>query len=253
MSTMSVVYAHRGGASLAPENTLGAFRQAHTRLGAPIELDVRLTRDGVPVVLHDPTLDRTTDRTGPVAELDADDVTAADAAHTWDDWGREPVPTFEDVLREGARSGWRLMVELKASSDAGGRATAAAVVEGIEETGFPSDDLFCACFRPAALREVKARAPGIRTAVLTASLAETPRHAVDAIDRAAKDGHDLAGPDLWAPDLGPDTVARAHDAGLELIVWTVNDPDDVRRLADDGVDGIISDRPDIAADALAKG
>lgn len=253
MSTMSVVYAHRGGAHLAPENTLGAFRRAHDRFGTPVELDVRLTRDGVPVVLHDPRLDRTTDRTGAVAELDAADVATADAAHTWDGWGPEPVPTLADVLGEGKRSGWRLMVELKAESDAGVRTAAAAAVDAIDATGFPTDDLFCACFRPAALDEVKARAPAIRTAVLTASLAETPRHAADAIDRAMKDGHDLAGPDLWAPDLDAGTVARAHDAGLAVVVWTVNDPDDVRRLARDGVDGIISDRPDVATDALREG
>lgn len=250
MRTMSVVYAHRGGAALAPENTLGAFRSAHDRFGTPIELDVRLTRDGVPVVLHDSTLDRTTDRPGAVAELDAADVTAADAAHTWDGWGPEPVPTLADALREGSGSGWRLMIELKAESDASARATAAAVVDVIAETGFPVDELFCACFRPAALEEVKARSPDIRTAVLTASLAPRPRHAADAIRRATEDGHDLVGPDLWAPDLDAGTVARARDAGLEVIVWTVNDPDDVRRLAAYGVDGIISDRPDAALAAL---
>lgn len=250
MSPMSSVYAHRGGAALAPENTLGAFRRAHDRYGTPIELDVRLTRDAVPVVLHDAALDRTTDHGGRVADLDAATVTAADAAAAWEDWGPEPVPTLAGVLGEGGSSGWRLMVELKAESDDGARTTAAVVAEEIIASGFRIDRLFCACFRPAALDEVQARAPEIRTAVLTSSLAGTPRHAADAVDLAVEGGHEIIGPDLWAPDLDPGTVARAHDAGLEVVVWTVNDPDDVRRLADYGVDGIISDRPDAALAAL---
>ena len=111
-----MLVAHRGGSKLAPENTMAAFRRAVDWWGADmLELDVRLTRDGHVVVIHDATLDRTTDGEGPVAERTLDEIHALDAGYRFEDpdGGRSfrgtgvVVPRFEEVLMAfpGARIG----------------------------------------------------------------------------------------------------------------------------------------------------
>ena len=123
------IVGHRGNPAYAPENTMESVRQALAGGAECVELDVRLSADGVPVVMHDPTLDRTTDIAGPVASLSAERIRAADAAarFTRDDGRTFPyrgkglrVPTFEDVLTElvdvppstraGKNGGWRRVV-----------------------------------------------------------------------------------------------------------------------------------------------
>ena len=135
-SARPTVYAHRGGAGIAPENTMGAFRQAvrlYRNQGVWLELDAQLTSDGVLVVLHDDSLDRTTNCTGNVIDKPAAEVTACDASRSFPGWEQtEPVPTLEQVLREGRHRRWRLSVELKnipgeANFDPAGTAAADAL------------------------------------------------------------------------------------------------------------------------------
>lgn len=251
------VYAHRGGAGIAPENTLGAFRQAHKLFGKQgiwLEMDTQLTSDGVLVVMHDDTLDRTTNCTGAVNAHTAAEVTACDAAKPFPGWSQpEPVPTLEQVLREAKKKRWRLSVEIKnipgeSNFDPGGTVVADALVDLVERVGFLEKRLVVQSFWPASLDRVEARAPGIRTALLTTSslgflVAENATY-------SAARGYEISSPDFEAPDMGSESVAVAHGLGRDVVVWTVNEAADVARIAGYGVDGIISDRPDVAYAAL---
>ncbi|MBT8396843.1 MAG: glycerophosphodiester phosphodiesterase, partial [Gemmatimonadetes bacterium] len=246
-----LLIAHRGGAGLAPENTLAAFENSVHRWGADmLEMDVRSTRDGEVVVLHDATVDRTTDGTGRVRDLTYQQVQELDAGyHFRDPDGRRSfrgrgvrVPRFEDVLT--ALPGVRMNVEAKDPHSAPGlvdavlrheaqdRVLVAAEVEGHRRSvrGYPGPwgasrkDLFQFFF-----------------------LIHSPlgRHFTPACDA-------LQIPEFYfgARVLSPRFMEEAHSRNLPIHVWTVDAPDDMRRLVEMGVDGIQTDRPDLLAEVL---
>lgn len=260
------VYAHRGGAGIAPENTLGAFRQAHRlfgRQGVWLELDTQLTADGMPVVIHDHTLDRTTDCIGEVIHKTAAEVTACDASLAFPGWRhREPVPTLEQTLTEGKRRGWRLSVELKnipgeSNFDPTGTTLADAVVEVVARVGFPAERIVVQSFWPPSLDRIEQRAPALATALLTTSQlpGAPPGVGFNLTENAAfatARGYEISSPDHRSPDLSTTTVSLAQALGRQVVVWTVNDPAGMTRAAAWGVDGIISDRPDLAYAVLGR-
>jgi glycerophosphoryl diester phosphodiesterase len=239
-----LVAAHRGGAALWPENSLLAFRSA-LGLGVDfLETDVHLTADGEVVVLHDPTLDRTTTATGPVAaralaDLATARLRAADGAPT-----DEPVPTLARLLDVLAPSPARLLLEIKVDASrrpySGIEEKVLALVHG---RGLAARVLIMA-FQPETLARVRARDAAIPT-VLLMSRARMEREGVAVALREAAD--------VRASHLGIDhraldraVVAAARAARLAVAAWTVNTEPDVRRMLDVGVDVVITDRPDLA-------
>lgn len=238
-----MVYAHRGGAALAPENTLVAFGAGLAAGADGIELDVRLSRDGVAVVMHDPTLDRTTDATGPVDGRTAAELAGLDAGCRFERDGRFPfkgvgigVPSLGDVLgRHGEAS---IIIELKSPDPR----LAEAVVGEIHAANAISR-VTVGSFQKGALDAVRTLAPAIRTGADT----EDVRSGLDGVG-ARPVFHAFQVPEVFAGTrvVTPEFIARAHDAGVTVVVWTVNQMDDIRRLLDWGVDGLITDRPDIA-------
>jgi glycerophosphoryl diester phosphodiesterase len=248
--------AHRGGAALAPENTLGAFRFAHGSFhDVWLELDVHLSRDGRLVVIHDHTLDRTTDRSGLVCELDASELAACNAAARWPSWESEGVPTLDAVLREGAGAGWRIVCEIKnipgePDFDPDGTRHVDALAASLETTGFPLERLAVICFWPPTLDLVKARVGGVRTGFLTVARDHTVR---ENVQLCVERGYELSSPQHATPDLDGPAVDEAHDRGPEVWVWTANSPEDIARLVSMGVDGITSDHPDRLVAAVTQG
>jgi glycerophosphoryl diester phosphodiesterase len=258
------IYAHRGGAGIAPENTMGAFRQAAQLFGGRgvwLELDTQLTSDGVLVVIHDDSLDRTTSCTGDVIAKTAAEVTACDASRSFPDWKRaEPVPTLEQVLREGRRRRWRLSIELKnipgeANFDPGGRAAAEAFAALLDRVRYPAARLVVQSFWPPSLDAVEELLPTVPTALLTTSQLPSAPPGVgftvgsNALFAAAR-GYEIASPDSGSVDLSAEAVQLAHGLGRAVVVWTVDDPAEMQRIAAMGVDGIITNRPDLAYSAL---
>lgn len=244
----TLLIAHRGGAGLAPENTLVAFEAAVTRYRAEIlELDVRVTRDGVPVVIHDPTVDRCTDGTGAVRELtlaalrrlDAGWAFTSDGGRTHPHRGRGVrVPTLREVLE--AFPGLRLNVDLKAAEPGAVEAFAGAVAGEEDRLCIGSDDdgraARLAARLPDACRFFPAAAA--RRFVLAAWLGLDPRpdprwHVLDLPVRAA-----------GLRVVGPRVLRAAGRAGRWVNAWTVDDAREMRRLLGDGVGGIMTDRPD---------
>ena len=249
---MTVIVAHRGASAQAPENTMEAFRLA-VELGADaIELDVHLTDDGQLAVIHDETLDRTTDRGGPVASLTMDDIRAADAGanfHRADDAGFAfrgrglRVPSLPEVL-EWLPPSLGLVIEIKA------RAAVDPLVEALR--GHPvrdGDRLQVISFDQPSIERVHELDPSIPTGYLL-----VPGESVElALTWASSRGHAAVHP--WEGDLGLDpmpTLAQAQAFGLRVGCYVVNDPTRMQHLAACGIWGFVTDQPDVAVAALGR-
>lgn len=223
------VIAHRGASGQFPENTLLAFREAVAQGADAVELDIRLTRDDVPVVMHDATLDRTTDGKGSVGERDLEALRGLDAGRG------EPVPTLEAVLE--ALPETPLLVEVKAG------AAMPEVVRVVRAIG-AGDRVVLGSFVSEALKT--ARAAGLAT---VATRPETAAFWV-----ASRVGWPFIGrryPAFSVPEyqgrirvVDPPFVRLAVRTGKPVHVWTVDDPGTARRLRSFGVAGIVTNFPE---------
>ena len=233
-----LVFGHRGARQAAPENTLAAFRKALEMGADGIELDVMLSADGVPVVIHDSTLERTTNGNGRVEERPLDQLRELDAGgHFSPQFRGEPIPTLAEVL-DAFGGALRINIELKSRSSADD-GLEARVVELVRARALDSSVIFSS-FNPLSLWRARRLAPEIRRGLLYAR--DMPIY----LSRA------------WAaPFLGLDAVhpeagmvdARymrwARSKGYHVNVWTVNEPPEMLRLIEVGVDMLITDRPDV--------
>jgi glycerophosphoryl diester phosphodiesterase len=246
-----MLVAHRGGARLAPENTLAAFRNAMDVWEADmLELDVHLTRDREVVVIHDPTVDRTTDGTGAIAELTMAELERLDAGYHFLDLEGNPsfrgrgvrIPRFEDLLT--ALPEVRFNVELKAA------AAARPLVEVIARHAAEERVLVAAEWERNRVGALGYTGPwgASRHHVLLFLILH--RFAFGA--RYTPEADILQVPERWngIQVVTPRFVEEAHRRNLPVQVWTVDDPEDMRRLLSWGVDGIQSDRPDLVARIL---
>jgi len=257
-----VVYAHRGGAGLAPENTLGAFRQAQAMFSAKgvwLEMDTQLTADGQLVVMHDDTVDRTTTCSGAVNALTLAQLAPCDASKSFPGWPTfEPIPRLRDVLVEGGAAGWRLMIEIKdipgeSNFDAAGTKVADALLALLAETGFPPERLIIQSFWPLALDRVESRAPALRTMLLTSStLPGLPVGIPASLNMAFSTvrSYDISAPDIRTIDMQPAIVDFGHALGRQVITWTPDTAADIDHAIALGVDGVISNRPDLVYAAV---
>lgn len=247
-----LLIAHRGGAALAPENTLPAFRQALEWWEADIvELDVHPTREGEAVVIHDATVDRTTDGSGPVAgftlealrKLDAGYRFTADGGRSFPYRGRGVrIPTLREVLE--AFPAARVNVEIK-----DGRAQP-GVRRAIEALNASQRVLVASARRRNRARFADyAGATSASAEELYAFLA-LHRARATRLFRPRVDAFQLPEQHRGRQVLSPRFVREAQALNLAVHVWTVNDEADMHRLLDWGVDGIITDRPDLLARVL---
>jgi glycerophosphoryl diester phosphodiesterase len=230
--------AHRGASAVAPQNTLAAFERA-AALGADgVELDVRLSSDAVPVVIHDATVDATTDGSGRVAAMTLARLKRLDAGAWFDPaFAGERIPTLEEVL-EAFGDRLLLNIELKSAGlrdDALERAVAALIKQHDV-----SERVLVSCFNPLALRRIKQLAPHLPVGLLTA--AETS-FALRRRWSASIAPHEARHPEHTIVDADYIVWARQH--GYRVVTWTVDEPDEMRRLIDLGVDGIITNVPDV--------
>ncbi len=250
-----LVFAHRGGARLSPENTLAAFDRAVAEGVDGLEMDVRLSRDGEVMVCHDARLDRTCDATGVIADLTACELAQVDAGYRFSPGdGTHPfrgvgvtVPMLRDVMAR--YPGMLLIVELKDDS----AAMARAAVEVVREAGALERVCFGSFFG-AVLGEVRRLAPaattsGSRADVLWAVMASRlgllpPFHRYRALQVPEQRENIRV--------ITPRFVRAARRAGVPVQVWIVDRPEDIRRLLELGVSGIITDRPDVAVNVAAE-
>jgi glycerophosphoryl diester phosphodiesterase len=240
--------AHRGFSRDGLENSMAAFRAAVELGYRYVETDVHTTADGVVLVFHDETLDRVTDGRGRVAGLTAAEVAGARIG------GREPVPTFDDLV--SGLPGVRLNVDVKDWNSV--RSLAAA----IERHG-AHDRVLVTSFsdrrRRAVLRLLSrpvASSAGVVSVALFTVLGRLLPGPVftRVLGRVLQDVHALQVPVRYGAleVVTPGFVRRAHALGLVVHVWTVNDPAEMRRLLQLGVDGIVTDRADLLRDVLIE-
>ena len=246
ISDRPLVFAHRGGAALAPENTLAAFDNG-LALGADgLELDVHLSRDGVVMVHHDPELHRTTNLVGPVGQRTAEELAQADAGWWFRRGDEYPfrgrgmgVPTLAEVLDRYRDC--RIIVELKTAQPELARAAVAAVLA----TG-AAERVCIGSFDVRGLRIVRGIEPAIAT---SAARIEVAWALMKAWCRCSLRGASYGG--FQVPErsgrtriISPTFVVAAHRAGLGVQAWTVDRVEDARRLLSYGADALITDRPD---------
>lgn len=229
-------YAHRGGAREAPENSLAAFRHAAALGFECLETDVRPTRDGVAVLMHDATLDRTTDGSGRVH------------AHSWRDVrshrladGSPPL-RLEEFLEE--------FPDARVNIDAKEHGSVAPLVEAVRRTGAAERvcvTSFSARRLAHARRLLPARVESSAHPWEVLALRTLPRRARLARVHRVQVPVRAFGVELVEPAL----MAHARRLGLAVDVWTVDDPDEMERLLDLGVDGIMTDSPSVLREVLA--
>lgn len=244
-----LVFAHRGGARLAPENTMAAIDYGMALGSDGLEIDVHLSSDGIPVVIHDPTLDRTTDRTGPVHALPASELARVDAGYRFERDGQFPfrgqgigIPTLDAVLARHKDA--RIIIEMKGGEPQLARAVAASVLKAnaVERTCISS-------FQQTSVDTIRAEHPEMTTSASVREarwtlhrswvrwpwVSEQPYFAFQVPEHTRR-----------LRVVSPSFIRQVHKQGQVLQVWVVNERRDIERLLDWGVDGIISDRPDIA-------
>lgn len=252
-----LVIAHRGGARLRPENTLLAFAHA-AELGVDVlELDVRRTKDGALVVIHDPTIDRTTDGTGAVSSYTLAELQRFDAGFrfTTPDASDFPyrgrgvtISTLDEVFAR--HSSVRYIIEIKSGESSDVPASLCETIRAHKLT----DGALVASVSAELLHGFRRSCPEVATSA----------HADEARDFLALSYTKLGAtysPEFYAlqvplavgdglPIVTRGFVEAAHERNLQVHPWTINDESEMRRLLDIGVDGIITDRPDVLLDIL---
>lgn len=242
--------AHRGGAALWPENSLLAFRNA-LALGADyLELDVHLSRDGEVIVMHDPTLDRTSTGSGPVRERPAAELGALRLKDKSGAATGEPVPTLEQVVVLAAAARRQMLVEIKTDEQR-------RRYPGIEEKVLAILDRHQ--FAPSAVvmsfegdtwRRVRQLRPDVRAGALYSPRMLPPAAVEAELGVLRQAGVAFVGFDQRM--VTAEVARQARLAGLALGVWTVNERDAIERFIAEGVSLVITDRPDLAKAALGR-
>jgi glycerophosphoryl diester phosphodiesterase len=238
------VIAHRGASAAAPENTLAAIRLAAAEGATWIEVDVKLSRDGACILMHDDLLGRTTNGRGEVAHYDLDELKRLDAG-SWfaRRFAGEPIPTLAEAIDLCIALDLDINLEIKPCP---GRQheTAIAVVDALR-AHWPKHRPWplLSSFAPASLEEARLHAPEIPRGLL---IGRPTRRAIDMLDRL-----ECATLHCDAKRASKDLVRTLAKDGRPLLCYTVNDPIRARRLLDMGVASIITDRPAAIAAALA--
>jgi len=231
--------AHRGASGHAPENTLAAFRKAVDMGVDGIEMDVRLTSDNEVIALHDSSLNRTTDATGEVSEMPLADIRQANAGEG------ERVPTLAEAL-EAIPPDILAFVEIKAIE---ATRHAVRIVQEMDRL----DQAVIISFNADALRMLRALDSRLPMGLLLGGAMGTYNKAssvgLDLLHRAQAAGTSTVSAN-WQL-LTPSTVSEVRRRGGSVWTWTVNDVDDIRRVADMGVQAITSDYPDRLNEALS--
>lgn len=242
--------AHRGGSKLRPENTMAAFDHAASLGVDAFECDVHLSKDGEAVVIHDFTLDRTTDAVGPVGARTARELADVDAGFHF---GRDAgypyrgqgigVPTLGDLLDR--HPAMPVIVEIKGDDPA----TARRVLEVIRGAGAESR-VVIGGFSQAVLDTVRREAPGLPTGAAGSEARSAVRRAFFGLSQRAHAFEVFHVPFVWygRQRFGRRFVQAARRHGRPVQAWIVDDAEVMRRLIGWGVTGIISDRPDVAVE-----
>jgi glycerophosphoryl diester phosphodiesterase len=226
------IIAHRGASIHAPENTLAAFQLALEQQADGIELDAMLSKDGQVVVIHDDTVDRTTDGSGRVKDLTLAELQALDAGNG------EPIPTLQHVLDT---FGGQFLINIELKNYSTPFDALPVVVAKMIREKFLEQSILISSFNPFNLGRFRRHCPGVKLGLLT-----TPGKAKFWLWRLFR--YDALHPHY--EDVDPPLVSAVKARQRQINVWTVDDPQEIRRLASLGVDSVITNDPQGARKAL---
>ena len=233
---MTKNFAHRGFSAAYPENTMLAFQKAYETGCHGLEMDVHLSRDGVPVILHDETVDRTTNGSGWVFDMTAAQLRELDASYRFaGQMGHNPIPTLEEVLDWAKDTGLILNLELKTNVNQY-PGIEKKVIDMVCRFGM-QERVILSSFNHETLLRCKALAPNIPCGALTESWI------VDFDRYLAALGIECAHPEHWY--LTDEHIARLKEKGIRINTWTVNDPAIMQRLIEKEVEILITNHPDV--------
>lgn len=232
------VFAHRGASGYAPENTLEAFALAIRQGADGIELDVQLSSDGVPVVIHDETVDRVTKKTGYVKDYTLQELKELTVLEDkFPAYSQSKIPTLKEVLEAVKPSGIQVNIELKTGiywyPDIEKK-----VAEIVEETGM-KDRIVYSSFNHYSVQRLKEIVPDAETAYLYSDV-------ILNVEEYAKETHvDGLHPAVYHVKMA-DFLEEYRKSGLNVRVWTVNEETDMKELIEAGITAVITNYPDVA-------
>jgi glycerophosphoryl diester phosphodiesterase len=253
-----LVMAHQGGEELWPSNTMYAFERAAALGVDMLEMDLHVTADGALVLIHDETVDRTTDGTGVVEQMTLAEVKALDAGHYWTADGGQTFPfrgqgitiaTLEEVFQ--AFPAMPMNIEIKRVDFV---PIAEPFCQMIRQHG-KQDQVLVASFHEDLMGEFRAACPEVATSTTQNEVINFfVRHFVGLAASYSPVAQAVQVPEYRSGlhILTPRFIEDARSRGMDVHVWTVNETADMQRMIDLGVDGIITDRPDILLDLLGR-
>jgi glycerophosphoryl diester phosphodiesterase len=256
MGKPPLVVAHRGSSYALAEHTLGAYLRAIDEGADALECDVRLTRDGHLVCVHDRTVDRTSSGRGVVSEFDLDDLQGFDFG-SWHsppdryveerDSTEAPVLTLDRLLGVVEETGVRLLIETKHPTRYAGlveqKLVGLLTEHGMQGAGSPATVM---SFATLALRRIRLLAPALPTVQLYKRVPTLRR------DGSLPVVADVSGPGITVVRADPGYVRRVHARGRQVYVWTVDEPADIDLVLSLGVDAVITNRPTEVLSRLAR-
>lgn len=233
---MTKIWAHRGAAADAPENTLPAFQLAFDQGADGIELDVQRSADGVLVVCHDETIDRTSDGSGAIAELTLAELRRHDFSNGRTGFAQVPIPTLAEVLELVRGSNWVVNIELKNSIVA--YAGMEAEIDALVQSMGLADQIWYSSFNHLSLARLAELGTPVRLGALYVEQLVRPWEYVVGFGGSAL--HPMAA------SVDAELVCAAHGIGVRVHPWTVDEPEQLAALMAAGVDAVITNRPALA-------
>lgn len=239
---MIEITAHRGASAYSPENTMPAFRLAEKMAADSIELDVHMTRDGKIVVIHDEKIDRTSNGSGVIAEMELSELLRYDFSYKNPEAGPVRISELCEVFEFLKGNNMLLNIELK-NNETEYAGLEKGVLELIEKYGLRGR-IYFSSFNHDSLKRLKEIDSGAHVGALYS------KEIKNVWDYAHEAGFDAIHPMFRLMD--KDIIARCHDRGVAVRPWTVDEEKDMIAMAEAGADAIITNRPDIAAALLRK-
>jgi glycerophosphoryl diester phosphodiesterase len=234
---LPILIAHRGGSLEAPENTMASFRHAIELGMRYVELDVQMSSDGELVVIHDETLDRTTNGHGAVAAYTLDELRKLDAGSHFDpNYAGEKIPTLREALELCTDAGVGVVVEIKSPGIYPGLVEKTVALIG-EMWTRGAENIWCISFDHAAIRQLRA----LDSAIPLGYLYEHFEHEFVQPDDIIQ----AYCPYFRTALANPEQIAKAHDLGKFVFVYTANEEEDMQQVVAAGIDGMVSDRPSL--------
>ncbi len=232
------IFAHRGASGYAPENTLEAFALAIRQGADGIELDVQLSSDGIPVVIHDETVDRVTEKTGWVKDYTLKELKELTVLKDkFPGYAQSKIPTLKEVLEAVKPSGIQVNIELK-TGIYWYPEIEKKVAEIVEATGMKEKVIYSS-FNHYSIQKIKGIVPDAETAYLYSDVI------LNVEDYARKTNVDGLHPAVYHVKMA-DFLQEYLKSGLKVRVWTVNEKEDMKELTEAGVTAVITNYPDIA-------